>query len=136
MITTVVGWDASASSRIALDTAARLAAGGRVVVVHAREPRHAQTSARWQELAELDADERSRSLLEQAGSATGVDLDLRSAEGPAAEALQRVADEVGADAIVVGSRGLGDAAPLTGSVSSTLLREATRPIVVIPPRAR
>ena len=133
----VVGWDASGPARAALETATRFADGGRIVVVHAREPRHERTSARWQELAELDEGARSRALLDEAGrSPLDADLDLRSADGPPAEALQRVADEVDADAIVVGSRGLGDAAPLMGSVSAALLRDATRPVLVVPPRVR
>ena len=39
-----------------------------------------------------------------------------------------------ADAIVVGSRGFGEAGGTVGSVSEALLRLATRPVLVIPPR--
>ena len=133
----VVGWDASTPARAALEAAARFADGSRIVVVHAREPHHQHITSRWQELADLEEGSRSQALLDEAGrSSLGADLELRSADGPAAAALQRVADEIGADAIVVGSRGLGDAAPLMGSVSAVLLREATRPVLVIPPGAQ
>ena len=133
----VVGWDASAPSRAALGAAARFAGGERIVVVHAREPHHQHTTSRWQELADLEEGERSQALLDEAGrSSLDAELELRSADGPPAEALQRVADEVDADAIVVGSRGLGEAAPLMGSVSAVLLRDAKRPILVIPPGAQ
>src|SRR4051812_41292371 len=133
----VVGWDASPQARAALAAAVRLARGGRVVAVHVREPRHGRPSARWQELAEMDADLRSRALLDEAGSGAvaldGCTLELRSADGAPAGALLDVAEEIGADAVVVGSRGLGDAASLVGSVSATLLRDARLPVLVAPP---
>jgi nucleotide-binding universal stress UspA family protein len=55
------------------------------------------------------------------------------AKGGVADALLSLARERGAAAIVVGSRGLGGAASaLLGSVSSKLIHEADRPIVVVP----
>jgi nucleotide-binding universal stress UspA family protein len=55
------------------------------------------------------------------------------AKGGAAEALLGLARERDAAAIVVGSRGLGGVtSALLGSVSSKLIHDADRPIVVIP----
>ena len=55
------------------------------------------------------------------------------AKGGVADALLSLARERNAAAIVVGSRGLGGAtSALLGSVSSKLIHDADRPIVVVP----
>jgi nucleotide-binding universal stress UspA family protein len=51
-----------------------------------------------------------------------------------AEAIVRIAGEVDADAIVVGSRGYGSLSAMLGSVSHELLRISDRPVTVIGPR--
>ena len=133
--TLVVGWDGSASSRAALAVAARLAHGGRIVAVHAHDDGPTEVTTHWQTLLRRDAAERSRALLSHVPPDVAATVDLRSAEGRPAAALERVADEVRADAIVVGSRGLGDASALMGSVSGALVRSAHRPVLVVPPNA-
>jgi nucleotide-binding universal stress UspA family protein len=56
------------------------------------------------------------------------------AEGRVADAIVTLARERGASAIVVGSRGLGGVkSALLGSVSSRLVHEADRPLLVVPP---
>jgi nucleotide-binding universal stress UspA family protein len=138
-LTLVVGYDDSHFARVAVATAARSAGGGRLVVVHAHEAAPPRVTARWQELLQADAAERSRRLLadlphREIAGLEDVGLEVRSEDGEPAEALERVAAEVGADAIVVGSRGLGEAGATVGSVSEALLRVADRPVLVIPPR--
>lgn len=55
---------------------------------------------------------------QRAASAGVTNVDLRMADDPPADAVLRVADETGADMIVMGSRGLGKIADmLLGSVS-------------------
>ena len=55
------------------------------------------------------------------------------AKGGVADALLGLARERNASAIVVGSRGLGGVtSALLGSVSSKLIHDADRPIVVVP----
>jgi nucleotide-binding universal stress UspA family protein len=85
----------------------------------------AQTTAR--ETAEAAA---------QAGRAAGLALEPRTrasttlSEWPA---LLAAADELGADAIVCGSRGRGGVArSLLGSTSSALVHHSTRPVLVVP----
>lgn len=52
-----------------------------------------------------------------------------------ADTVAAVADELGACAIVVGSRGRGAVkSKLLGSTSASLLRQAPCPVVVVPPR--
>ena len=78
---------------------------------------------------------RGRDLLQQlrhdAGAGGTVELDLLG--GAPAEALALAASVRSADAIVVGSRGLGPVRGALGSVSEALLHEADVPVVVVPP---
>jgi nucleotide-binding universal stress UspA family protein len=63
-------------------------------------------------------------------SAAHIDAQVRT--GETVEAICRRADEIDADAIVVGPRGLGAVGrALLGSVSSALLQTAQRPVVVV-----
>lgn len=56
-------------------------------------------------------------------------------DGPPAQVILDVAAEVGADLIVVGSRGADRRAQLPlGSTSTQVVRHSTCPVVVIPPR--
>ena len=140
MSTIVVGYDGSAPARQAVRHAVSLAAGGRVVLVHAYDAPPPQLTGRWRELLEHDHVERAQSvldaiLLEGNDELAGADWEGRLAPGEPAEAILAVAREVGADAIVVGSHGYGPLNALLGSVSHELLRIADRPVTVIPPGA-
>jgi nucleotide-binding universal stress UspA family protein len=134
--TIVVGWDGSPEARAALAAAARLASGGRLVAVHAHEPGAPHVSARWQQLLQEDAAEHSRVLLAEVGGAAdlaGIELELRSVDGRPVAALVRTADEVGADAIAVGTRGIGETTTSVGSVSLGLVQGSHRSVLVVPP---
>ena len=136
--TFVVGWDASAASRAALAVAARLAHRGAVVVVHAYGASAPEATTHWQELLREDAADRSAALLRQIPHQVQdiAAVESRSVAGAPLEALIEAAADADADAIVVGSRGLGEAGELLGSVSSALLRAADRPVLVVPAGAR
>lgn len=55
--------------------------------------------------------------------------------GPPVEAILRAAVRAHADLVVVGTRGAGvGSGPALGSTSSQLVREADRPVVVVPAR--
>ncbi len=63
---------------------------------------------------------------------TGLDFSADTVEGPAAEAILRVAKMEGSDLIVMGSRGLGMVQGLLlGSVSYRVLHHATIPVLVV-----
>lgn len=63
----------------------------------------------------------------------GLDLEARLVEGHPVEALLGVASEVGADLLVVGSRGRGGfRGLLLGSTSQEVVTNATCPVVVVP----
>jgi nucleotide-binding universal stress UspA family protein len=136
----VVGYDASEGANAALSHAARLAAGGRILLVHAHEPAPKQLDERWKKILAEDQETRSQAVLdalpdEVATRLGGIAWETMSVDGPPATALCRVADEVGADAIVVGTHGAGLFQAVLGSVARALVQEATRPILVIPPGA-
>ena len=52
-----------------------------------------------------------------------------------ADAIVASADELAADLIVLGARGLAGVAAFLGSVSNHVLKHATRPVLVIPAKA-
>jgi nucleotide-binding universal stress UspA family protein len=135
--TIVVGYDAQQPSERALTWALRRAGeDGRVVVVHAArrqpdrlrvipQPGRAERLARARAVAELPFLERT-----DVHRAARCDFEVR--DDTPAEALLAVADEVGADEIVVGSRRLDRMRSLTGSVCSDLMHRCSRPLVVVP----
>lgn len=80
---------------------------------------------------------RLRELAEHsAAAAPGTPVRPLLAVGPTAVTLLRVADEIGASHLVVGSHGHGGLHHLlVGSVTEQLLRRAARPVVVVPVRS-
>ena len=77
-------------------------------------------------------DRRTAEMAAIVARAAGVSATSHSAQGDPAEMLGALADELGADLIVVGSRGLGSLrAALLGSVSLRLLETARVPVMVV-----
>ena len=66
--------------------------------------------------------------------AAGHEPQTHLVEGPADDALRAVAEDVGAEAIVVGAHGTGESS-LLGSVTRGLLHDADRPVVIAKPEA-
>jgi nucleotide-binding universal stress UspA family protein len=60
------------------------------------------------------------------------EIDVVREDGPAVDVLLRVAARLGADTIVVGRRGLGEAPRPLGSVSEALLGRSPVPVLVVP----
>lgn len=61
-----------------------------------------------------------------------IEPDLELATGDAAEEVSKLAEQIDADLVIVGSRGLGKAsAVLMGSVSRSLLSHCKRPVMVV-----
>lgn len=136
----VVGYDASPPANAALAHAASLGAGGRIIVVHAHEPAPKQLDERWRAVLAADQQARSQAVLdglpdEIAARLGDIAWETMSVDGPACPALCRIAAEQDADAIVIGTHGYGRLGAMLGSVAHSLLREADRPVVVIPPDA-
>jgi nucleotide-binding universal stress UspA family protein len=139
LCTVIVGYDGSPAARGAMTYAARRAArGGRVVAVHAVEPArewlegphsHRAAAGHRAEGRELL---RSLELLRSAHGERSDRDETVQVEGPPARAIVAAATERDADEIVIGSRGFGRLRGALGSVSHAVLREADRPVVVIP----
>lgn len=119
----VVGYDGSEGSRKALSAAASLFSGRDFVVATVRD-------------ADADVVQRDALSLEGIDNADVIVLE-RSGGGArsVATALSRCADERGASAIVVGSRGRSAAREiLLGSAAMGVLHGAEKPVLVVPNR--
>lgn len=142
--TIVVGIDGSEGSTRALEWCRDHAAGldAEVVVVHAFSlaafalPSYEVPS--MAEVASQTREELARLLAtEWTAPVAGIPHRTELVEGPAARALIDVADQEGAELIVVGSRGRGGFAELVlGSVSHQLLHHSRVPVLVVPPPDR
>ena len=134
--------DSQAALRVAADMAARL--GLRLIMANVVEP----SLAPYAGAASLggamsqpqfpttdDQEAVAKGLLTRLSAATGLEqADRRIVIGYPAERLADLADEEGAELIVVGSRGRGAfKAAVLGSVSSSLIGVARCPVLVVPP---
>lgn len=111
---------------------------GRLVVMHVRElltgrahgqPVHADEAAVIARVREHADQLRSEGYSVTLKVVTTYAVD-------AGHAIAQQADELGAEAVVVGTRGRGPlAAAVLGSVTQRLFQEATCPVVAVPPHA-
>ena len=130
--TILLATDGSEDARLAGLAAASLAdnAGAELHVVHAWQsmPHPVLDSEHYKEEAE-------RLLEEQAEVASGFGVAVKEAHlvmGPPVDAILDLGEEIGADLLVVGSRGHGALGRLIlGSVSEGVVHHATRPVVVL-----
>jgi nucleotide-binding universal stress UspA family protein len=153
--TILLAYDGSAASESALRAAAALFPGARAVVVTARRDPLAFEQAAEATLAAVPPDvvasgveSLNRAAEQEAAETADGGAKAAEAAGLAAEprvadaggspwhGLRRVAEEIGADVIVCGSRGLGALSRAAlGSTSTGLLHHARRPVLVVPEEA-
>lgn len=140
----LVGVDGSELSLVALDLAADLAGalGAALTVAQVVEsveafPLGPETAAAAE--GEEEAPDRAAAALEPVVAPVrerGLTVQVRTAEGDPAPTLLAMADEVGADLLVVGTRGRGGPGELLlGSVARAVAGAAVRPTLVVPARA-
>lgn len=117
----------------ALDLAVRY--GAQVIVVYAYAPVHRSLGSPFQdEYIESHTNEGKRITGQAAEKLqeANVDVVLEVLEGPAADAILRVADARKCDLIVMGSRGQGAlTSMLLGSVSHKVLSHAPVPVLTV-----
>jgi nucleotide-binding universal stress UspA family protein len=135
----LIATDGSSSAREAIEHGLELAVEQKaeVTLLHVIPPlvspglELAAVTAIEQEVPEPSEDP---VLVEAAAQAKerGVSADLRVSLGSPAAEIVAIADEIDADIVVVGSRGLGAVSgALLGSVSHGVLKHSKRPVLVI-----
>jgi nucleotide-binding universal stress UspA family protein len=137
--------DFSDASLRALDDAIDLAAklGASVVVMHAYEipvvgllPEGAiiATAEQAARIASIAEDSLRETVESRANRGVKIESVLR--EGPAWQEIDAVADQIGADLIVLGTHGRrGILRALLGNVAEKVVRTAHQPVLTIPPPA-
>ncbi len=123
--------DAALSARAAVDIARKT--GSELHVVHAW---HSVPSTRFESYIHAQLKQEAREVLaEQVERIKGDGANVAEAhlrEGPAVDEILDLAEEVGADLIVIGSRGLGPVKRVVlGSVSEGVVHHATRPVLML-----
>ncbi|WP_238012274.1 universal stress protein [Dactylosporangium sp. AC04546] len=148
-IRVLVGYDGSPAASAAITAAAELFPQAKALVAHLWTPPFADDAMRrrlWTGAAQIDdfvaAVEREggREAARIAGigvtlaQAAGWDAEPLVSQTYAGEGLQlaELAEQHDADLVLVGSRGLGGARAVLGSVSDTVVHAATRPVLVVP----
>jgi nucleotide-binding universal stress UspA family protein len=127
----LVGYDGSETAQRALELAVQLAgSSGDVGVVHVVAP---PAEAGSDEDVQEEALAEARKLVGEQGKAATM---LRRQGDPARELID-AAGEIGADLVVVGSRGRGRlSSAVLGSVSAVVAAAAASPVLVVPPEGR
>lgn len=120
----VLALDGTAACESAVEAAKGVADGAHVTVIHVQT-----RAAEPEQRKVVDAQ-----IAELNGAGITTDLEWRSSiEGGEANEIASVAERVGADAIVVATRGLSPLKGVVlGSTTQKLLHEAKRPVVVVP----
>jgi nucleotide-binding universal stress UspA family protein len=149
VIRVILGYDGSPAANAAIDAGARLFPQARASVAHVWTPPFASTGLRqrlWRGTGRVDefVAEVEREGEREAGRVAAVGVVLGRAAGWDAEPvvvrsyggegiqLAEVAEKMDADVVVVGSRGLGGAQAVLGSVSDMVVHYSTRPVLVLP----
>ncbi|EFV91595.1 hypothetical protein ES5_10187 [Dietzia cinnamea P4] len=139
----VVGTDGSESSYRAVDRAARLAAdaGATLVIACAyvpADPRSVSQAAdqlgddAYQIRGDNPAEDIVRGARERALAAGATQLETRTVRGAPVESLIKLADEMDADLLVVGNKGLNSlTGRLLGSVPADAARRATCDVLIV-----
>ena len=136
MNTILIGTDGSPSADSALDFAIELCrdTGAALTVLAVRPPVPAMRGGSVPILEVEEPGGVARIARQAAATAreAGIDAQDRTAHGDPADEIASTAREIGADLVVVGSRGLGTVGSvLMGSVSRALVKHAGLPVTIV-----
>ncbi len=131
--TVVVGADQSDTATEAVRQAIELVklTGGRLHIVSAYRPQQFSTSGGEEHV--LESGDLAESVLADHASrarAAGVEAETHARSGAPAEAICDVADEVGADLIVVGNKGMAGVRRVLGSVPNSVAHHAPCSVLI------
>ena len=131
--TVVVGADQSATAAEAVRRAIDLVklTGGRLHIVSAYKPQQFSTSGG--EEVQLESGDLAESVLADHASrarAAGIEAFTHARSGDAAAAICDVAEEIGADLIVVGNKGMIGVRRVLGSVPNTVAHHAPCSVLI------
>jgi nucleotide-binding universal stress UspA family protein len=140
----VVGTDGSRTAKVAVTRAAKLArdAGGKLVLVSAYRPlsndkvraerENAPDDVSWAVNAEQEVEALLAAAADEAHAAGAPDVVTKAVQGPPAEALLEVAEQIGAGLIVVGNMGMtGTRRFLIGSVPNRISHHAPCDVLIV-----
>jgi nucleotide-binding universal stress UspA family protein len=132
----VVGVDGSPTAEIALDRAIELAnlSGGRLHVVSAYEPAAARVTGAPSGEFDVGSDYRADAALQRAldkAGAKSLEVEQHAPRGDPADGLISVAEESGADLIVIGSVGMKGARRIFGSVPNTVSHRGPCDVLIV-----
>jgi nucleotide-binding universal stress UspA family protein len=147
----LIAFDGSDDAKAAVDRIAKLAPGSDVTVLNVWEPMvdvMARVGVPWPmagyglDVGAVDeaSEQRSHEIAEE-GAARARDAGLvatalaRRRVLDVAGTLLAAAEETGADAVAIGTRGLTGVRSVLGSVSHALVQHADRPVLVVPSAA-
>lgn len=133
--TVLVGADSSSTAHQAVLTATKLvrALGGDLHIVHAYNPGLARPEKLPDEFFDRATDpadvllEELRDIIRK----EGVEATLHPAVGDAADVIVKVADQVGADLIVVGNVGMKGVRRVLGSVPNSVAHKANCSVLIV-----
>jgi nucleotide-binding universal stress UspA family protein len=132
----VVGADASATARRAVEAATEIAlmSGGTLHLVSAFGPKSYADTSRPAEFKHISSESEVDALLQSLSFIAknrGVPTFLHAATGAPADVLIEKADELGADLLVVGNKGMKGARRVLGSVPNSVVHGANCSVAII-----
>lgn len=132
----LVGADDSATARRAVVAAAELAATSQsqLHIASAHDPKSFTLSGAGENFGTMTTEGDADSLLQVLSFIAkkyGLEPVLHAAHGDPADALVRVADEIGADLIVVGNRGMKGVRRVLGSVPNSVAHQANCSVLIV-----
>ena len=132
----VVGADNSITARRAVEAAAEISqiAGGALHIVTAYGSKLYDEGSRPEEFAHINSEGEVDALLQElsfVAKAKGIEPTLHGVKGPPAEVIVAKADELGADLVVVGNRGMKGVHRVLGSVPNSVAHGAHCSVAII-----